>query len=82
MPPSKSTGKAGVYGSLTFKDALTSIRHMGNDGSHGSIGIERQELLLAFGVVKYCIEQLYPKIIDHTELMKFVSKVNQRKGFR
>lgn len=67
---------------IQVKDALTSIRHMGNDGSHGSIGIERQELLLAFGVVKYCIEQLYPKIIDHTELMKFVSKVNQRKGFR
>jgi hypothetical protein len=66
----------------SVKDALDSLRHMGNDGSHGSVGIERHELLLAFAVVKYCIEQLYPKIVDHTAMLKFVSEVNQQKGFR
>ncbi|VXC04862.1 DUF4145 domain-containing protein [Massilia sp. 9I] len=64
------------------KAAMTSIRHMGNDGSHGSIGIERRELLAAFAVVNYCLEQLYPKIPDHTAVLEFVEKVNKQKGFR
>lgn len=64
------------------KDAMTSLRHMGNDGSHGSVGIERHELLAAFGVVNYCLEQLYPKVIDNTAVLEFVEKVNKQKGFR
>jgi hypothetical protein len=64
------------------KDALDSLRHMGNDGSHGSVGIKRNELLSAFAVVKYCLEQLYPIVPDNSELMKFVSEINQKKGFR
>ena len=62
------------------KDAMTSLRHMGNDGSHGSIDIQRHELLLAFSVIKYCLEQIYAP--DHSEILNFVSVVNQRKGFR
>lgn len=65
-----------------IKAAMTSIRHMGNDGSHGSVGIERRELLSAFGVVNYCLEQLYPKVTDHTEVLQFVETVNKQKGFR
>ena len=67
---------------IEVKEALTSLRHMGNDGSHGSIGIERNELLLAFAVVKYCLEKLFPNVSDESELLTFVSAVNQRKGFR
>ncbi|OFJ48111.1 hypothetical protein BA896_003080 [Janthinobacterium lividum] len=67
---------------LQVKEALTSIKHMGNDGSHGSIGIERHELLLAFNVVKYCLEQLFPKIIDNTKLLSFVKTINDQEGFR
>jgi hypothetical protein len=63
------------------KGALNSIRHMGNEGSHGSVDIQRPELLLAFSVVNYCLEQLYPKVADHTELLKFVKEVNESKGF-
>jgi hypothetical protein len=66
----------------SIKDALTSLRYMGNDGSHGSVGIERHELLSAFAVVNYCLEQLYPKVTDHTDVLKFVSEVNARRGFR
>lgn len=64
------------------KAAMTSIRHMGNDGSHGSVGIERRELLAAFSVVNYCLEQIYPKVVDHTEVLQFVQKVNEQRGFR
>jgi hypothetical protein len=55
---------------------------MGNDGSHGSVNINRNELLSAFTVVNYCLEQIYPKIADNTQVLKFVSTVNQQKGFR
>lgn len=64
------------------KQVMTSIRHMGNDGSHGSIGIERAELISAFAVVKYCLEQLYPNVGDHGAVLDFVKKVNKQKGFR
>ncbi|MEF9963318.1 MAG: DUF4145 domain-containing protein [Comamonas sp.] len=67
---------------LEVKDALNSIRHMGNDGSHGSIDIEREELLQAFSVVNYCMQKLYPNISEEVEVMTFVNKVNQQKGFR
>lgn len=67
---------------VEVKDALTSLRYMGNDGSHGSVGIERHELLLAFAVVKYCLEKLFPNVSDESEVLTFVSEVNQRKGFR
>jgi hypothetical protein len=62
------------------KDAMTSLRHMGNDGSHGAIDIQRHELLSAFSVIKYCLEQIYAH--DHSDVLKFVSQVNERKGFR
>lgn len=67
---------------IEVKDALTSLRYMGNDGSHGSVGIERHELLLAFAVVKYCLEKLFPNKSDESEVLTFVSAVNERKGFR
>lgn len=67
---------------VEVKDALTSLRHMGNDGSHGSVGIERSELLLAFSVVNYCLERLFPNVSDSAEILNFVSKVNQQQGFR
>lgn len=67
---------------VQVKGALTSLRYMGNDGSHGSIGIERHELLSAFAVVKYCLERLFPTVSDESEILTFVSAVNQRKGFR
>lgn len=61
------------------KEALDSVRYMGNNGSHGSVGIERHELLSAFAVVKFCLEQLYT---DNSALLAFVSDINQKKGFR
>lgn len=64
---------------VSVKDALDSIRHMGNDGTHGSVGIERHELLSAFAVVKFCLEQIYT---DNTALLAFVSDINKKKGFR
>ena len=67
---------------VAVKDALTSLRHMGNEGSHGSVGIERHELLLAFSVVKYCLEKLFPNVTDESEVLTFVTEINQRKGFR
>jgi hypothetical protein len=66
----------------SVKDALNSLRHMGNDGSHGSVGIKRNELLLAFAVVNYCLEQLYPQVPDNTKVMAFVNEINKKKGFR
>lgn len=67
---------------LANKDLIMSLRHMGNDASHGSIGINRQELINAFSVVKHCLEQLYPKQVDHSKILQFVEKVNANKGFR
>jgi hypothetical protein len=62
------------------KDAMISLRRMGNDGSHGTLEIQRHELLLAFSVVKYCLEQIYAH--DHSDVLNFVSQINQKKGFR
>lgn len=67
---------------LENKDLINSLRYMGNDASHGSIGIKRQELIDAFSVVKHCLERLYPKEVDNSKLMKFVEKVNINEGFR
>lgn len=66
----------------SVKEALTSLRHMGNDGSHGTVGIKRSELLLAFSVINYCLEQLYPIVIDHTALLESVKTINEQQGFR
>nr|WP_308606478.1 DUF4145 domain-containing protein [Massilia sp. DJPM01] len=66
---------------LNIKEAMKSLRYMGNEGSHGSDGIHREDLISAFVVINYCLEQLYPKINDHAEVFKIVAEVNLNEGF-
>lgn len=62
------------------REALMAAKHMGNDASHGSFEVTREEVLDAFEVLEYCLAELFP--IDRSNVLAIISRINDNKGFR
>ena len=66
---------------LDVRDALLAIKYIGNDSSHGFTGIDRNELVTSFSIVKFCLERLYPPLPVESDIAKIIAEVNANKGF-
>jgi len=66
---------------LDVRDALLAIKYIGNDSSHGFTGIERNDLITAFSIVKFCLERLYPPVAVESDIAKIIAEINANKGF-
>lgn len=69
-------------GTEQVKNALPAIKYVGNDGSHGFSGVKRKELLEVFSIVNYCLEKLFPVLVDHGHVMAAVTRFNVNQGLK
>ena len=65
---------------LKYKDRLSAIRWIGNDGSHGNDAITVSDLLAGFELIESVLTALYPSTrVDHDELARKVIEKKQPK---
>lgn len=65
---------------LRYKERLSAIRWIGNDGSHGNDAITVSDLLAGFELIESVLAALYPSTtVDHDELARKVIEKKQPK---
>ncbi len=65
---------------LKYKDRLSAIQWIGNDGSHGNDAITVSDLLAGFELIESVLTALYPSTgIDHDELARKIIEKKQPK---